>query len=112
MTILVFALFVVMIVVGVTIWTQVREQVREKEESSGQPDSGTPSAHSVSDPGVSGVVPAKGPPSAGQGEEALKARLADMPTESLQSMLDMGATLKPGAEDLIKDELDRRRESE
>ena len=108
MTILVFALLVVMIVVGVTIWTQVRE----KEESSGQPDSGTPSAHSVSDPGVSGVVPAKGPPSAGQGQEALKARLADMPTESLQSMLDMGATLKPGAQNLIKDELDRRRESE
>ena len=108
MTIPVLALLVVMIVVGVTIWTQVRE----KEESSAQPDSGTPSAHSVSDPGVNGVGPAKGPPSAGQGQEALKARLADMPTENLQSMLDMGATLKPGAEDLIKDELDRRRESE
>ena len=108
MTILVFALLFLMIVVGITIWTQVRE----KEESSGQPDSGTPSAHSVNDPGVSGVAPAKGPPSAGQGQEALQARLADMPTESLQSMLDMGATLKAGAEDLIKDELDRRRKSE
>ncbi len=106
MTIFVFALLFVMIVVGVTLWTLVREQ----EESSGQPDSGTPSAHS--DPGVSGVAPGKGPPSAGQGQEALKARLTDMPTESLQSMLDMGATLKPGAEDLIQEELDRRRESE
>ena len=108
MTLLVFALFFVVIAVGVTIWALVRE----KEESSVQPDSGTPSAHSVDDPGMSGVAPAKGPPSAGQGQEALKARLADMPTESLQSMLDMGATLKTGAEDLIKDELDRRRESE
>ena len=108
MTILVFALLLALIVVGVTVWTLVRE----KEAPPGQPDSGPPSADSVADPGVSGVAPDKGPPSAGQGLEALKARLADMPTESLQSMLDMGATLKPGAEDLIKDELDRRRESE
>ena len=99
MTLLVFALFFVMIVVGVTIWALGRE----KEESS---------VHSSVDPGMTGAAPAKGPPSAGQGQEALKARLADMPTESLQSMLDMGATLKPGAEDLIKNELDRRRESE
>ena len=108
MTLLVFALFFVMIVVGVTIWALGRE----KEESSVHPDSGTPSVHSSVDPGMTGAAPAKGPPSAGQGQEALKARLADMPTESLQSMLDMGATLKPGAEDLIKNELDRRRESE
>ncbi len=108
MTIFFFALLFVMIVVGVTIWTQARE----KEKSPVQPDSGTQSAHSVDDPGMSEVAPAKGPPSAGQGQEALQARRADMPTEGLQSMLDMGATLKAGAEDLIKDELDRRRESE
>ena len=108
MTIFVFALLFVLVVAGVTIWTLARE----KEDSPGQPDSGMRPAHSVENPGVSGAAPAKSPPSAGQGQEALKARLADMPTEGLQSMLDMGATLKPGAEDLIKDELDRRRQSE
>ncbi len=105
MTILVIALLFALIIVGVTVWTLVRE----KEAPPGPPDSGPPSSDTIEDPGMSGFAPDKGPPSAGQGLAALKARLADMPTESLQSMLDMGATLKPGAEDLIKDELDRRR---
>ena len=106
MILFVFALLFVMIVAGVTIWTLL------SGKASGQPDSATPLADSADSPGVSGVAPAKGPPSAGQGQEALKARLVDMPTESLQSMLEMGATFKAGAEDLIKDELERRRESE
>lgn len=108
MTFLVFALLFALIIVGVTVWTLVRK----KEIPPGPPDSGPPPADRVENPGVSGVAPDKGPPSAGQGLAALKSRLADMPTESLQSMLDMGATLKPGAEDLIQDELGRRRESE
>ena len=73
MTIFFFLLFV-MIVVGVTIWTLVRE----KEESSGQPDSGTPSAHSVNDPGVSGVAPAKGPSLGRPGTGGLEG--SDLPT--------------------------------
>ena len=107
MIFLVFALLFALMIVGVTVWTLVREQ----EAPPSTPDSGPPRPDRVENPGVRGVAPAKGPPSAGQGLGALKSRLADVPTESLQSMLDMGATLKPGAEDLIKDELDRRRES-
>ena len=108
MTFLAFALLFALIIVGVAVWTLVRE----KEAPAGPPDSGQPPTDRVEDPGLGVVSPDKGPPSAGQGLEALKSRLADMPTESLQSMLDMGATLKPGAGDLIQDELDRRRESE
>ena len=105
MTTLVLALLLILVVVGVTVWTVVRE----KQAPPTPPDSQPPSAASVEDPGVIGVATGEAPPSAGQGLGALKSRLADMPTESLQSILDMGATLKPGAEDLIRDELDRRR---
>ena len=48
------------------------------------------------------------PPSAGQGMEALQTRLSDMPTENLRQILEMGATLKSGVEELIEQELEQR----
>ncbi len=108
MVIFVLALLFLIAVTAVTVWILFQE----KEASPAMPDPERPSTDTPEDPGAGGVAPTKGPPSAGQGLEALKARLAGMPSEGLQSMLDMGATLKPGAEDLIRAELDRRRESE
>lgn len=98
------SLVFVVIVIVATVWSVARGegggQVRSQPEASG--DGGT-----EEHPGA-WAEREKGPPSAGQGLDALKARLSEMPTDSLQTMLDMGATLKPGAEELILQELERR----
>lgn len=105
MTILILGLVFAAIVLVVTIWTLPRgEQGSQDPGKSNATGAGRSQGHPEEQPQVSTE-----PPSAGQGLDALRARLSDMPTEGLQSMLDMGATLKPGAEDLIQRELERRR---
>ncbi len=53
-----------------------------------------------------------GPPSSGAGDplEVIRAALPAMSSEDIEHLLDMGATLKPGAEALFRSELARRRE--
>ena len=110
MTILLPVLLLALILACVAVWTRAG-----KKKTLPGPAPGGPlpagSGERDEDHPVSRFT-GKGPPSAGQGLDALRARLADLPTESLQEMLDMGAAFKPGAEALIQDELDRRRESE
>ena len=105
MTILILSLILAAIVLVVTIWTLARGE-RGLQEPGESNASGAGGAQGRPEERPQGH---QGPPSAGQGLDALRARLSDMPTEGLQSMLDMGATLKPGAEELIRNELERRR---
>ncbi len=60
------------------------------------------------------VAPRKGPPSSGAGDplEMIRAALPSMSSEEIEHLLDMGATLKPGAEDLFRRELRRRLDDE
>lgn len=105
MTILILGLVFAAIVLVITIWTLARgEQGLQDPGKSNAAGTGGSQERPEEQPQAN-----KEPPSAGQGLDALRTRLSEMPTEGLQSMLDMGATLKPGAEELIQSELARRR---
>lgn len=54
--------------------------------------------------------PPKGPPSSGRADplEMIRAALPSMSSAEIEHLLEMGATLKPGAEELFREELKRR----
>ncbi len=101
---LIYALTLVFMIVGASLWILSRKKknflCQSKEDTSlnGKPEKN----HEIH-----WKVPTM-PPSAGQGMEALQTRLSDMPTENLRQILEMGATLKSGVEELIEQELEQR----
>lgn len=103
MVIFLLSFIVLVVLLSFVVW-RLRQESPPGEESPLHPSVSRPESEET----VSEGSTRKGPPSAGQGLEALRARLADMPSESLREMLEMGASLKPGAQELIEQELARR----
>ncbi len=68
-----------------------------------EPDTGEEEADSARPPG---------PPSSGAGDplEVMRAALPNLSSEEIEHLLEMGATLKPGTENLFREELRRRRQ--
>ena len=79
---------------------------QDAEADRDQMEEGTSSVPSgpVADP----VKDQTGPPDLSK----LKAAYQGLSTEALENILEMGARLKPGAEDFLRAEIQRRRESE
>ena len=101
---LIYTLTLVFMMVGVSLWILSKKKKNFPCQSKGDTSlNGKSKKHHE----THWKVPTM-PPSAGQGMEALKTRLSDMPTENLRQILEMGATLKSGVEELIEQELEQR----
>lgn len=95
-----FAVFLIGIVV-VFLW------LRSKEPPSGLPDG---ESRTDSRPGTttSPIASTKGTADL----ETMRLAVEQMETDHIANLLEMGATLKPGAEEIFRQELEKRRQAE